>query len=143
MATTTCSFTLNSSDLISTAPLNVATSNVLYKAGLQIGLDQVRMGRNEIPEGSPTNFDLLDATAAAVDKSNWVYIANLETDVTLYVTITIDAEVIGRLYAGDWMFIPWNCDDATHDIEVQTSSGTQTIEWMCMHENETLPTAAD
>ena len=126
MATTTCSFTLNSSDLISTAPLNVATSNVLYKAGLQIGLDQVRMGRNEITSG--TNFDLLDATAAAVDKSNWVYIANLETDVTLYVTITIDAEVIGRLYAGDWMFIPWNCDDATHDIEVEASSGTQTIE---------------
>ena len=56
MATTTCSFTLNSSDLISTAPLSVATSNVLYKAGLQIGLDQVRMGRNEIPYG--TNFNL-------------------------------------------------------------------------------------
>jgi len=141
MATTTCSFTLNSSDLISTAPLSVATSNVLYKAGLQIGLDQVRMGRNEIPYG--TNFNLLDATSAAIDKSNWVYIANLETDVTLYVTITIDAEVIGRLYAGDWMFIPWNCDDATHDIEIQGSEGTQTIEWMCMHENETLETQAD
>ena len=136
MATTTCSFTLNSSDLISTAPLNVATSNVLYKAGLQIGLDQVRMGRNEITSG--TNFDLLDATAAAVDKSNWVYIANLETDSTLYVTIVIDAETIGRLYAGDWMFIPWNVDDATHDLEVTASSGTQTVEWMVIHEGETL-----
>ena len=141
MATTTCTFTLNSSDLLSTAPLNVSTSNVLNKAGLQVGLDQVKMGRNEIATG--TSFDLLDATTAGVNKANWVYIANLETDSTLYVTIVIDAETIGRLYAGDWMFIPWNVDDATHDLEVTASSGTQTVEWMVIHEGETLPTQAD
>ena len=141
MATTTCSFTLNSSDLISTAPLSVATSNVLYKAGLQIGLDQVRIGRNEVAAG--TSFDLFDASAASIDKANWIYIANLETDPTLYVTIVIDAETIGRLYDGDWMFMPWNADDATHDIEITASSGTQTIEYMKFHEGETLLTQAD
>ena len=99
------------------------------------------MGRNEIPTG--TSFDLLDATTLAVDKANKVYIANKSTDPTYYVTIVIDAKTIGRLYAGDFMFIPWNCADATHDIEVTASTGTNTVEWMCIHEGETLGTSAD
>jgi hypothetical protein len=141
MANITCNFTLTSNDLSTTAPLSVSTTNTLLKAGLQIGLDQVRMGRNEVATG--TSFDLFDASAASIDKSNWIYIANLETDPTLYVTIVIDAETIGRLYAGDWMFMPWNADDATHDIEITASSGTQTIEWIKFHEGETLLTQAD
>ena len=41
------------------------------------------------------------------------------------------------------MFIPWNCDDATHDLEVTAYTGTNTIEWACFHEGETLPTQGD
>ena len=141
MATTTATFTLSSSDLLSTQALSVSTTNTLYKAGATTGLDQVRMGRNEIPTG--TSFDLLDGTAAAIDKSNHVYIANKSTDATYYVTIVIDAKTIGRLYANDWMYMPWNVDDATHDLEVTATNGTNIIEWMCVHEGETLGTQAD
>jgi len=59
------------------------------------------------------------------------------------VTIVIDAKTIGRLYAGDWMFIPWNQDDATHDLEITATTGTNLITWMAFHEGETLETQAD
>jgi hypothetical protein len=140
MATTTAAITL-SSDLLSDT-LSLATSTVCTKAGTSAdGLDQARMGYNEIPTG--TSFNLLDGTAAAIDKANKVYICNNSTDETYYITIVIDAKTIGRLYAGDWMFIPWNVDDATHDIEVTASTGTNPITWMCFHEGETLETQAD
>ena len=140
MATTTCSITLTS-DLLSDA-LSVTTDTTLMKAGTTAdGLDQVRMGYNKVPTG--TSFDLLDATAAGADKAAKVLISNDSTDETYYVTIVIDAKEIGRLYAGDWMFIPWNQDDATHDLEVTAFGGTNTISWWCWHEGETLPTSAD
>ena len=140
MATTTANCAL-SSDLL-TGALSVSASSTLMKAGTTAdGLDQMRMGRNEVPTG--TSFDLLDATTAGIDKANKAYIANVSTDETYYVIIIIDAKVIGRLYAGDWMFIPWNMDDATHDLEVTSYVGTNTIEWLKFHENETLATQAD
>jgi len=140
MATTTATITLSSPDLL-TDNLSITSQATLSKAGTTTGLDQVRMGRNEIPTG--TSFDLLDGTTAAIDKANKVYIKNLSTDETYYVTLVIDAQTIGRLYAGDWMFIPWNVDDATHDLEVTATTGTNIIEWACFHEGETLGTSAD
>ena len=140
MATTTAAVTL-SSDLLS-GSLSVTGSSTFMKAGTTAdGLNQMRMGRNEIPTG--TSFDLLDATTAGIDKANKVYIANLSTDNTYYVIVIIDAKVIGRLYGGDWMFLPWNMDDATHDLEVTAYTGTNTIEWVKFHENETLLTQGD
>ena len=140
MATTTATITLTSTDLL-TDSFSLTSTATLNKAGSTEGLDQVRMGRNEIPTG--TSFDLLDATTLAIDKANKVYIANKSTDPTYYVTMVIDAATIGRLYSGDWMFIPWNCDDATHDLEVTATNGTNIVEWMCIHEGETLGTSAD
>ena len=140
MATTTAAVTLTS-DLLSDN-MSVSTSTTCMKAGTTAdGLDQVRMGYNKIPTG--TSFDLLDATTLGVDKAAKVLIANDSTDETYYVTIVIDAKTIGRLYAGDWMFIPWNQDDATHDLEITATTGTNTITWMCFHEGETLGTQAD
>ena len=140
MATTTCSITL-ASDLLSDA-LSVTTDTTLMKAGTTAdGLDQMKMGYNKIPTG--TSFDLLDATAGGIDKATKVYICNESTDETYYVTIVIDAKTIGRLYGGDWMFIPWNQDDATHDLEITATGGTNNVTWICFHEGETLGTQAD
>jgi len=140
MATTTAAVTL-SSDLLS-GSLSVTGTTTLMKAGTTAdGLNQMRMGRNEIPTG--TSFDLLDATTAGIDKANKVYVSNESADSSYYVIIIIDAKVVGRLYGGDWMFIPWNMDDATHDLEVTSYVGTNTIEWVKFHENETLATQGD
>ena len=137
---TTAAMTL-SSDLM-TGALSASANSTLMKAGTTAdGLDQMRMGYNKIPTG--TSFDLLDATTAGIDKAAKVYICNESTDETYYVTIVIDAKTIGRLYGGDWMFIPWNQDDATHDLEVTATNGTNNITWICFHEGETLGTQAD
>ena len=137
---TTATMTLTS-DLM-TGNLSVSAATTMMKAGTSADdLDQMRMGYNKIPTG--TSFDLLDATAAGIDKATKVYICNESTDETYYVTIVIDAKTIGRLYAGDWMFIPWNQDDATHDLEVTATGGTNNITWIAFHEGETLPTQGD
>ena len=116
MATTTAAVTL-SSDLLSDN-ISVTTDTTCVKGGTTAdGLDQMDMGYIEIATG--TNFDLLDAdNALNKDKANKVYIANESTDETYYVVITIDATIIGRLYAGDWMFIPWGAEDALSLIHI-------------------------
>ena len=137
---TTAAMTL-SSDLM-TGALSASATTTMMKAGTTAdGLDQMRMGYNKVPTG--TSFNLLDATTAGIDKAAKVYICNESTDETYYVTIVIDAKTIGRLYGGYWMCIPWNQDDATHDLEVTATGGTNNITWICFHEGETLETQAD
>ena len=139
MATTTATITLSSSDLLSDS-LSLSSTATLYDAGTTTGVTQMKMGRNEIATG--TNFDLLDATAAHANKANKFYIANKATDDDHYVVITIGAQVIGRLYAGDWMYMPWECAADTQDIEIQAYEAAQVIEWVVFHEGETLVTAS-
>jgi len=140
MATTTAACTLTS-DLLSDV-LNVTASTTCMKGGTtQDGLDQMDMGYIEIASG--TNFDLLDANNSGLNnnKANKVYICNESTDETYYVVITIDSTVIGRLYAGDWMFIPWGSLDQHDDIEIQAFTGTNKITYAYFHEGRTLGSA--
>jgi hypothetical protein len=140
MATTTAAITLVSTDLLG-GNLSLSSTATLYDMGTTNGITQMKMGRNKIATG--TNFDLLDATAAHADKSNKVYIVNKATNDDHYVIISIGAQIIGRLYAGDWMFMPWEAAVATQDIEIEAIGAEQTIEWVVFHEGETLATAAD
>ena len=144
MATTTATITLSSADLLSDS-LSLSSTATLYDAGTTTGVTQMKMGRNEIATG--TNFDLLDATAAHANKANKFYIANKATNEDHYVVITIGAQIIGRLYAGDWMFIPWDCDltHATADssIEIEAVGHETIIEYALFHNGETLPTSGD
>jgi len=145
MATTTATITLSSADLLSDNMSLSATMN-LYKGGTTAtGLDQMNYHRAIIPTG--TNFDLIEESAALTEDANYVYIINKNTDVTDYVKISINAEEIGRLYAGDWLFMPWDCDlsaaenDST--IEIQAYTHEAIIEYALFHNGETLVTAAD
>jgi hypothetical protein len=54
----------------------------------------------------------------------------------------IDAQDIGRLYAGDWMFIPADFHDANADVEITAIGATQKIEYALFHEGTTLPTVS-
>jgi|TARA_R100000084_G_scaffold65720_1_gene28662 hypothetical protein len=145
MATTTATITLSSSDLLSQA-LSLSKTATLYKGGTTAtGLEQMNYHRAIIPTG--TNFDLIEESDALKDNSNYVYIINKNTDVTHYVTVSINQEVIGSLYAGDFLFMPWSCDlsaaenDST--IEIQAFTASNTIEYALFHVGETLVTAAD
>ena len=145
MATTTATITLSSSDLLSQA-LSLSKTATLYKGGTTAtGLEQMNYHRAIIPTG--TNFDLIEESDALKDNSNYVYIINKNTDVTHYVTVSINQEVIGSLYAGDFLFMPWSCDlsAAANDstIEIQAFTASNTIEYALFHVGETLVTAAD
>jgi hypothetical protein len=151
MATTTASITLSSSDLL-TDNLSLSSTMNLYKDSTTgTGLDEFRMERLEIPiddygGGTAKQYDLIADTAAAVDKPNWVYIANKNTDDTHYVVISIKDDVVGRLYAGDWLWMPWSCDlnaAMGSAIELQAFVATATIEYALFHDGETLTVSAD
>ena len=143
MATTTAAVTLTS-DLLSDN-MSVNASTTCMKAGTTAdGLDMMDYGYIDVVTGD--QFDLLDAdnpsgspiAGMMQNKANKVYIANHSTDETYYVTIMIDAQNIGRLYAGDWMFIPWGAEDAAADIEITSSTGTNKIVYMLFHEGRSL-----
>ena len=90
-----------------------------------------------------SNVVLLDAgltsgVAADVtaDGANKVYIKNMNDrgDGTKFVNILLAAVEIGRLYGGDWMFIPWCAADGK-DIEFTASDATETtLEYTCFYE---------
>jgi len=147
MATTTATVELTS-DLLSDN-ISVISSSILMKAGTTAdGLDMVDYGVIDIVTGD--QFDLLDAdnpsqspiAGVMANKANKVYIANHSTDETYYVTIMIDAQNVGRLYAGDWMLIPWNASDDDAEIEIQAQGGTNIIEYCLFNSDAILPTAA-
>ena len=110
MATTTAAITLTSADLLTDA-LSLSATNTLYKAGTTTGLDQTT-GMTKAYLTATTNVDifptLIEGSMAFAGKSSWVYICNESTDETEYAIITIICNVIGKLYAGDFLWMPWS-----------------------------------
>ena len=135
MATTTAAVTLTSDLLSDNMSVNATTT--CMKAGTTAdGLDQMDMGYIELASGTQKQF--IDATALGVGKGNKVYICNDSTDETYYIAIMIEGMMVGHLYAGDWMFLPWDANDAVADIEIQAHTGTNTIAYAVFHEGRTL-----
>lgn len=121
MATTTATITINSSDLTGD-PLALSTTATLFKADQTVGLENTSgVGRTKSVAGSAVT--LYDGDAYA-NGSHKVYLANKSTDATEYFTITINSEQVGKLYAGDWMFFPWEAAADTSDIKYQPSVTT-------------------
>ena len=125
-----------SSDLLS-ASMSISSTTTCMKAGtLSDDLDQMDTGYIELASGTQKN--LIEATALGVGKANKVYICNESTDETYFIEIMINAMVVGKLYAGDWMFLPWSAIDTDADIEVTAHTGTNKITYILFHEGRTL-----
>ena len=134
MATTTAAVTL-SSDLLSDN-MSVSATTTCMKAGTTAdGLDQMEYGYVEIASG--TAYDIIGNTPTA-GKASKLYIKNHSTDETYFVAVTQNAQAIGRLYGGDWMFIPADFHDANADIEITATGGTNKICYALFHEGTTL-----
>jgi len=99
------------------------------------GLDQMEYGLVEIATG--TAYDIICSTPTA-SKASKLYIKNHSVDETYYVSVVLDAQAVGRLYGGDWMFIPADFHDANADIEITAVTGTNKIEFALFHEGTTL-----
>jgi len=141
MATTTATITIASSDIADNS-FSVSNTSTLTTAGTDTGITETTgLGRKKFASGS--NIVLLDggltsgiAADVTADKSAKVYIKNHNDrgNGTKYVTILLAAVEIGRLYGGDWMFIPW-CAASGKDIEFTASDATETtLEYTCFYE---------
>ena len=139
MATTTATLNL-SSDMLS-SPISITASSILMKAGITEGLELIEMGRGTIAEadGSKTaEFGL--PTALGADKAAKLFLVNKATDPTYYIDIDLHDTNIGRLYAGDWMFIPWGMNDTASElvIEAEPSGAVCPYEFALLQEPQTL-----
>tara|TARA_R110000744_G_scaffold349740_1_gene455394 strand:- start:387 stop:812 length:426 start_codon:yes stop_codon:yes gene_type:complete len=141
MATTTATITLSSADIQSDV-LALTKQATLNKSGGTTGLEETT-GLNKVIYTSLANVLLLDSTVLGVGKAAKVYIANKSTDASEYVDIQIHDQNVGRLYAGDWMFIPWTQSDPDGNIRIKPSVATALpVEYMMIHEGATQTAAA-
>ena len=132
MATTNATIDL-ASDIYDSS-LAVSNTTELNTAGTTTGVNTMTSVTKVL---SSTNQVDLIATGSVSTTHAYVYINNPSTDETQYFNVTIgaagggsatDTEEIGRLYAGDFMFFPWDVDD---DITIKPSVATKmTVEYM-------------
>ena len=128
---TTATITL-SSDIVSDT-LKFSTSATLTKAGGATDLtDAVGLSRKTVV-GGHAQYTLFDGDAYG-DGSHKVYLKNTSTNNAQYFTVEINSEQMGRLYAGDWAFFPWEANADTNDIKIDPSANDMTLEYMLFYE---------
>ena len=127
MATTTATITIASTDLLSDE-LALTTTATLTQAGNATGVTQASgLSRKTTSAASAAAIQanvLYRAGDYTTNGANKVYIKNTSTTVAEFYTVHIDQEEIGRLYAGDWMFMPWNATSGTKQVFTVTFAST-------------------
>ena len=133
MATTIATINISSADLL-TDVLALSTTSTLSTAGTATGLTLTSgLGRTTTSysgSGVIESTTLYRSNDAADNGANKVYIKNLSTTPAEYYTIFIDQEEMGRLYAGDWAFFPWEANADTNDIKIDPSADDMVLEYM-------------
>ena len=132
MATTNATIALSSN----TTDSALAVSNVtqLNTAGTSTGVNTMTSVTKVL--ASTNQVDLITAGSVSTTHA-YIYINNPSADETQHFKITIgnagagsptDTEEIGRLYGGDFMWMPWDVDD---DICITPSTADDmTVEYM-------------
>ena len=139
MATTTATVSISSNDLTPGSNLSINASSTLMKTGLTTGMELMEMGNAELI--AATEYQLFADGPATDNGAYWIYICNNSTDDTYYTDIKIHETTIGRLQAGDWMWMPWYARDGDAEVEVEGKVGTNTIEYAMFKTAWTLPAA--
>ena len=128
MATTTATITLASSDLLSD-PISFSTTAELTTAGTATGLTGTAgLGRKKLASGH-AQYTLFDGDQYA-NGAHKIYLKNTSTTAAEYFTIEINSEQMGKLYAGDWAFFPWEANADTNDIKIDPSADDMVLEYM-------------
>ena len=130
MATTTATVTLSSTDLLSDE-LALSTTATLTTAGTSTGVTQASgLSRKTTSAASAAAIQAVNLYRAGdytANGANKVYIKNTSTTAAEYYTVTIDQEQVGRLYAGDWMFMPWSAVSGTKQLFTVTIAATWAV----------------
>ena len=132
MATPTATLTISSADLTSN-PLAITTSSTLYKAGTPIGLEQTTGLSKKVYAAAQSNTTLISAGDYADNTHSRVYVRNSGSSSTDFFTIELGASniVLGRLYGGDFLFIPY---EGEQDIDITSSTTNMELEFMVINE---------
>ena len=139
MATTTATLSIASSDLLPSSPLSISASSTLMKADTSIGLHMMESGSGELTvAASNSGVVVKEATTAGIGTAAKVYLCNKATDPTYYIQVKLHDAILGRLYSGDWMFMPWVQGDTDAEISVEAEGGTCPYEWVIFKEGETM-----
>jgi hypothetical protein len=129
MAITTATITLASTDLLSDE-LALTTTATLTGAGNSTGLTGTSgLGRKTLASGD-AQYTLFDGSNYTNDGAHKIYLKNTSTTATEYFAIDINSERMGKLYAGDWAFFPWDANADTSDIKIDPSAAGMTLEYM-------------
>ena len=127
MATTTAQLVLTSTDLLSDS-LSLSAISTLTTAGSSTGVTQSSgLARKTTSAASAAAIQasvLYRAGDYTANGANKVYIKNMSSTAAEFYTVHIDQEEIGRLYAGDWMFMPWNATSGTKAVFTVTIAAT-------------------
>ena len=135
MATTTATITLASTDMMDNS-ISISNTATLTTAGTVTGLTETTgLARRKFASSSKVDLVTIANTDIPTDKSTKMFIRNTNSrDSSKYVIILLNSQEIGRLYGGDWMFIPL-LGGSGEDIEIDPSDTTETvIEYMVFHE---------
>lgn len=131
---TTASITISSSDLTGDT-LSISKTATFNKAGGTTALEQTTGVNHVIYTDASADQLLINGTNYGTDVAAKVYIANLSTDETEYLQVSIGPAAMGKLYAGDWMVIPYEQHDSDNDIDISPSVATKMpIEWAVFYE---------
>ena len=137
MATVSASLTLTSADL-TTGGIAVSTSTNLVKAGTKkTGLSQTTGLATKTT--SYASAGVIDSSVLyrgddyTADGANKVYLKNLSNVASEYFTVYLTGSggtdgggvtELGRLYAGDFAFFPWNATGGTKETFIATIANT-------------------
>ena len=109
------------------------------QTGLTTGLEIMDMGASTLMLGDDDQHVALHEALGTADTSNYVYLCNNSTDDTYYIEVGLHDTIIGHLYAGDWMFMPWNMSDADAEISIESKLGNNKYEYAIFKSTYTLP----
>ena len=140
MATTTATVSISSNDLQPGNNLSINASTTLMQTGLTTGLEIMDMGKSTLTVAAGP--EALHEALGTVDTANYMYLCNNATDDTFYMRVVLHDTVIGRLYAGDWMFTPWNMSDAAAEWGIEAEGGTCPYEYAFFKSTYNLPASS-
>ncbi len=127
MATTTATLILSSAD-VTGHNFSMTQTATLTKAASSTGLDEFTgITSRKYPAAQTDTVVVADSIYVDTTVAHKVYIRNTSTGNSDYILVELEGNVIiGRLYPGDWMFIPYA---GTLDVQVTTIATNVSIEY--------------
>ena len=136
---TIATLSITSNDLLPSSPLSINATSTLMKADTSVDLHMMESGAGELTVAASNGGVVVkEATTAGIGTAAKVYLCNKATDSTYYIQIKLHDIIVGRLYAGDWMFMPWSQGDVVAEISIEAEGGTCPYEYAIFKEGETM-----